>query len=388
MKALVIDDEQPSIDIMKLMLVKDGRLEIAGAFSNPAEALACLPQLKPDVVFLDVNMPIINGLELGERINELDEDIELVYVTAYDQYALEAFRLNAIDYILKPYTPEHLGRTINRLFKRRGLTGIAASQQTPPLSAPSPVDFPRICSLGGFKVIGQNSPGVPAKWRTAKTEELMAYLYLNKNKSIPKWELMDAIWPNSPAEQAHSHLHTTLYKIRKTLRELMIDAPITFKNGCYYMEIRQPLACDLEQFEQFAQADEPLIERNLPTYLHILSMYEGDLYKGLDYSWCLPAREYYRELFTRMSGRLLDYLMASGDYTSAEAYIHKAQSKVGWDEKIHETQLRIYFLRKDRVSLVRHYHKMTEQLYHELGLEPQESTRQQYLHMLEQLKNV
>lgn len=115
MNAIIIDDEQPAIDLIRGLLEEDGRITVSATFRKPLEALALIDTVNPDIVFLDVRMPLMSGMELAERLLRTGREIDIVFITAHREYALEAFGLAAADYICKPVTKERLGRTINKL---------------------------------------------------------------------------------------------------------------------------------------------------------------------------------------------------------------------------------------------------------------------------------
>lgn len=112
--ALVIDDEQFAREELSTLLAETGDIEIIGEAPNAILGLKKINELKPDVVFLDIQMPQVTGLEL---LSMLDPDNMpfVVFVTAYDQYAIEAFEENAFDYLLKPVEPERLKKTVRKL---------------------------------------------------------------------------------------------------------------------------------------------------------------------------------------------------------------------------------------------------------------------------------
>ncbi|MFG0889001.1 two-component system response regulator BtsR [Vibrio sp. CJQ_6] len=114
LSALVIDDELFAREELTELLEESGEVEVIGEANNAIEGLKKINQLKPDVVFLDIQMPQITGIEL---LGMLDPDTmpKVVFVTAYDQYALQAFEDNAFDYLLKPIDPARLEKTIQRL---------------------------------------------------------------------------------------------------------------------------------------------------------------------------------------------------------------------------------------------------------------------------------
>jgi two-component system LytT family response regulator len=116
-RAFVVDDERLAVQRLTRLLDETGRVTVAGSATDPQDALAALRHAEVDVVFLDIQMPEMNGLELVEQ---LERDIPVVFTTAYDRYALEAFAVNSIDYLLKPVESERLGKALDKLERLRG----------------------------------------------------------------------------------------------------------------------------------------------------------------------------------------------------------------------------------------------------------------------------
>ncbi len=117
MRALIVDDEIYSRQELEAMLNETGEFIVCGKCANALEAIQAINREKPDVLFLDVQMPVINGFEL---LGMIDEKVmpSVVFVTAYDAYALKAFEENALDYLLKPVEKERLSKTVEKLKKR------------------------------------------------------------------------------------------------------------------------------------------------------------------------------------------------------------------------------------------------------------------------------
>jgi DNA-binding LytR/AlgR family response regulator len=116
---LVADDEAPARNKMVRLLQEFEQLEIVNISSNGLDAFNYICQLKPEVAFLDIEMPGMNGLEI---IQNLPEDVspQVVFATAYHEHAIQAFELNAVDYLLKPFSQERLVQTIEKLEKGLG----------------------------------------------------------------------------------------------------------------------------------------------------------------------------------------------------------------------------------------------------------------------------
>ena len=111
-KTLVIDDERLAREELKLLLKDYIEIEVIGEGKNAEEGTQFVKDLKPDLIFLDVSMPGMNGFEM---IRQLDEIPRVIFVTAYDEYAIKAFEVNALDYIMKPVDPVRLKDAIQKL---------------------------------------------------------------------------------------------------------------------------------------------------------------------------------------------------------------------------------------------------------------------------------
>ena len=120
MKAFLVDDEPIAIDRLRALLSDHGRVEVVGAGSNPAAVLPDIRASDPDVLFLDIEMPGLSGFELLERLGSPQPLV--VFTTAYDQYALDAFKVNSIDYLLKPIERADLARAVAKLERVLGGT--------------------------------------------------------------------------------------------------------------------------------------------------------------------------------------------------------------------------------------------------------------------------
>lgn len=123
LRAFAIDDEPPALRRLVRMLRATGRVEIAGESADPEAAIAQIHDARPDVLFLDIQMPRMTGFELLRRL-ESDTTPLVVFTTAYDEYAVRAFEVNSVDYLLKPIEDERLAQALDRIerFRARGWT--------------------------------------------------------------------------------------------------------------------------------------------------------------------------------------------------------------------------------------------------------------------------
>ena len=118
LKAVLVDDEQLARDELGYLLDQIGGVEVVGQAGNGVEALTTIERLQPDVVFLDVQMPGLTGFEVARRLLGNRAGAQIVFVTAYDQHAIEAFEVNAVDYLLKPVDQARLEVAVDRARRR------------------------------------------------------------------------------------------------------------------------------------------------------------------------------------------------------------------------------------------------------------------------------
>lgn len=112
MRTIIIDDERLAREELKKLLRDYHEIEIIDEAKNPEEAITKIKALKPDLIFVDIQMPGMTGLEM---LKKLDEIPKVVFVTAHDEFALQAFEVNALDYVLKPVDPKRLEETIQKI---------------------------------------------------------------------------------------------------------------------------------------------------------------------------------------------------------------------------------------------------------------------------------
>ena len=116
-RAYLVDDERLALERLQRLLTDTGRVDVVGLTTNPEEALATLRTESVDVIFLDIQMPELSGFDLLAR---LEADVPVIFTTAFDRYAIEAFTVNSVDYLLKPIEPARLERALDKLQRLTG----------------------------------------------------------------------------------------------------------------------------------------------------------------------------------------------------------------------------------------------------------------------------
>lgn len=366
MKAILIDDEKPALQHLERLLLKDGRLTITGKYTSARLGLAHLEQEKADIVFLDIGMPEMNGLEAGEYIAGLDRSTRIVYITAYSEYAIEAFELNAADYLLKPVTSQRLSKTLERL--EVGRESSEVQMQPPPASAAAVKELSILC-FHRLEFIDSTEPGRKMQWRTSKAQEVFALLLHNRGQWVLKDTIVDLVWPDFKPEKAVANLHTTVYHIRKLLKAWDMEVLVEFSQERYRLTKEQVLL-DVEEFELGyagtpVESEEEWLRRE-----NILKLYRGDYLQEHHYDWAEIRRKELQVRYIRMALHSAEYELSSGRPRLALERLLDLQAADPYSDQLCRLILRSYADLGDFIGFRTHYDKYKELLENELGIRP------------------
>ncbi|MBD2846661.1 response regulator [Paenibacillus sp. IB182496] len=341
---------------MKVLLVRSGEYEIVGSFTSPIEALSAMAQLKPDVVFVDVEMPRMSGLELARRLQGESHHSEIVFTTAHAQYALGAFDVAALDYILKPVTPQEIRRVTERLGKRRSRPSEAAAPAQP-----------RIRCFGPFEV--RSSKGALVRFRTRKVEEMFAYLLCHPNRTIRKWVLIELLWPEADEEKGSQSLYNTIYLLKKTLKSNELGMELTKLNDGYALvtgDVRYD-ALELQQGET-GPLDEEQAERTC-------ALYRGPLFEGKPYPWKLAADQAYSNRYEELMQEQIVRRLEREDWKRAADLLEAYLARFPLDEEQAERLIDVYLAQGSPDKAAGYYARFCRLYRQELELEPPETIR-------------
>lgn len=370
LRVMIVEDERPILGLMERLVGRHPLLETVGAYDGPLAALERFAELKPDAVFLDVEMPKMGGLELAEKLRAIDEDVQVVFTTAYPNYAVEAFRVSAVDYLLKPVTADALERVVQRLVKNQALR--SALRPAAPPEAPMPARC-----LGTFETRDAN--GQPIGWPTRKTEELFAYLLAYPGRLANKWQLADLLWPDMEEERAIHNLHNTVYRLKKTLKEAGHAVEISHTNEGYAMRAPDGFS-DLERLRETAgklsagKLDERLAEEGADVF----RLYQGSLFGGKDYPWCAGVAAEADAGYGALARALAGWHRGRGGAgaEAAKEVLRAYVARAPLDEEMNAELLRSYAEAGEAAAFRKHYESYAAALAGELGIAPSAELRE------------
>lgn len=280
MNILIVDDEIDTLNEIDFYVKRYNKFDYSVTCTNPLKALEEAEKFQFDVALLDIEMPGMNGLELAEQLLNISSNIKVVFITAYNSYATEAFDVNAIDYVLKPIREERLVKALDRLVSK---STIKLEQK---------VYVPKICiyTLGKFVVkIGENV----VKWNRKKSAELFAYLLENREMPVHKEKLCDLLWPDLEPRKALVNLQSTVYSIRKVLKEdASREISIKYIGDNYILCIKDVYIDEVEFQNTLKFA---LDSKDKNSLMKALGIYRDDYLEEEGWLWAEPRKEELRK---------------------------------------------------------------------------------------------
>lgn len=305
MRLLLIDDERLALIQLEKTLrsVADRfREEVeVMALQTPQGAVAQAERFRPDAVFLDIHMPEISGLQVAELLQERMPEVMIIFLTAYDDYAIKAFELNAVDYLLKPLIRERLEKTFQRVSAKR--KAMAYGDEGEGLHK-------KILCANTLMVQSPGQlPELP-KWRTTKAQELFAYLLQRRDETVHKSTILELLSPELDKKRAMTQLYTAIYQIRQCLQSTGLDIAIhnVSIQESYILRLSEGVTVESEIWERELQLARESMPARYDRIGELLAEYDGSYLRDHDYVWAESERERLRQLWMSHARQLAVYL--------------------------------------------------------------------------------
>ncbi len=361
MRVLLVDDEQLALDFLEVLLNKISGIEIVGKYLDSERALHEFAELQADLVFLDMEMGELHGLTFADELLTMFPHVEIVFVTAHSHFALEAFEVNATDYLLKPVTLERLKKSIKKIEKKRA----RFMQQASLIDTKKSV---YIKAFGSFSLFDSNHQLV--KWRTKKVKELFTYLWHHQEKPLHKSVIIEDLWTDIDMVKATTLLHTTVYQLRKTLKEIGIEKPVLMLNEQYTLNVS--IDSDVQQFEQELEKN----VLNWETVETIMQLYKGDYLEIEDYYWASQRRQDLSKKYLDVLEIYILHEVQKGNLKQIGNHLEKMVELDPYNEMYIRMLLECYGKTKHTQNMMSLYEKIEQKWIEELGVElPEEVTR-------------
>ncbi len=207
MRVMIVDDEKMATEELYDICVSHRLIDEAVIFNNPADALVYIAQNDDvDIAFLDIEMPVMTGLELARRINTINNKTKIIFVTGFKEYAYDAYRVNAIGYILKPYDDDAVFAEIE---KAERLSSVISKKEI------------TVKTFGYFDIFVNNKP---VYFSSSKAKEFMALLVDRQGGAVSTEQAVSALWPDREYDDT---VQSLFRKMLKSLRSSLSDAGIS-----------------------------------------------------------------------------------------------------------------------------------------------------------------
>lgn len=363
-RVVLLDDEEHAIDNLAMMLRESGQVEVVSTSLRPAMFFAELKRLEadaqlPDAAFIDIEMPEMNGLEAAEKVKERYPQIDIVFVTAYSEYAIQAFELHSLDYVLKPPSRKRLAKTLSRLAAGRGDHHTEGRD-----GGGGELHFR---TMGDFAVLYRGE-SERLRWRTGKVKELCAILLHDAHRAIPAHELMERLFPEIDQEKAKVLLYTSVSYLRKSFKEFGFPHIIRNQDGGYRLQLDKGMRWDAMELE--AALEEPVRTGDAAWFQQLSQLYQGEYLKDFEQPKFVAKR---LELRRRMEDVLRDVRercrLAGDSLREADCLFLLLQAAPESEELAFEL-IQIYADQGRRDEALRVYHRFAHYLKEELDLEP------------------
>lgn len=352
-KVIAVDDEQNALNRFERLVSQDSRLELLKTFTKVSDAVEFSKNNHIDIAFLDIEMPEMTGLELAEVLMDSNPYLEVVFVTAYNQYALEAFKAHATGYLLKPLSMEDFTTQIDTMEKKLNKTHTVEDDRLV------------INCFGAFS-IKKATNSTPLRFRTSKAEELLAYLIQSEGRARSKDMILDTLWPETDLDKAANNFRVTCTYIRSTLADFGYTDILIRDHDDYSINTAR-INCDYLDFKSKITSPDTL---SLKDTEELVNIYKGPYLENRFYDWAEETKGWLETRYIQLlyrAGKL--YSQAGRVDAAIDAY--EAVLRVDlYEEDAFREIIALKQTKLPPAAILEYYEKYKDNLFKEYGLEP------------------
>ena len=358
-KVIAVDDEQNALNRFERLISQDTRLELLKTFTKPADAMAFMKNNQVDIAFLDIEMPEMTGLELAEVLMDINPYLEIVFVTAYNQYALEAFKAHATGYLLKPLSHEDFTTQIDSMVKKLGNKTHVVED-----------DKLTINCFGAFS-IKKTTDAEPLRFRTSKAEELLAYLIQNEGRARSKDIILDTLWPEADLDKAANNFRVTCTYIRSTLADFGYTDILVRDHDDYSINTAR-IHCDYIDFRSKIATPDTM---SLGTVEELINLYKGPYLENRFYDWAGETQGWLENRYIQLLYRA-GALYSEAGRIDAAIDSYEAILRVDlYEEEAFRKVIELKRKKLPQAALKEYYDKYCDSLRKEYDLDPSQEIK-------------
>lgn len=334
--AILFDDEKPALRMLEIQIGHVGGVTVIGKYTEYKDLVAAISIHKPDIAFLDIETPTKNGMEAAGEILKISPETDIIFVTAYKDYAYNAFELEAQDYLLKPVKKKRLERTLSKLKNLKNRQIVTHNRQD--IYGTSKLI---VHCFGKFEV--KDRFGNDITFRTKKTKELMAFLIHNHDRTMSAEVIIEALWPDKTLEKAKGLLYTTMYYLKKTLSEYGIDSI----QKDYLMQENDFQADFITFLSIYTVLDGTGLlsswnERQIEAFIKLDEIYSGKYFEEDGYDWANAFFVNYENKYNIVAYKAIEYFEKTNRIHAEIELLEKLILKNEYQEQPYKKLLTVY----------------------------------------------
>ncbi|WP_411676447.1 response regulator [Caproicibacter sp.] len=359
LKAILVDDELPALEELEYQLEKYKTVTIAAKIQDSRAVLERVEEIRPDLIFLDIDLPGTNGLELALKIQDLCYGIIIVFITAYSEYALQAFQAYPLDYILKPADEKRLRKTMEQILR----------QKEGPLVAEEAYHTVIRC-FNHFETFSDNTQKIPIKFSTRYAKELFAYLICHFETDVTRNELMHNIFDGKTDKKTINLLHVTIYRLRRSIAEAQISRDTIQISGSYRLEAADGV-CDYIDFCKFIKRNPYIDASNIQQANAMANLYSGAYLQSENYIWAEEIRTEMELKYETLILKMVEFYYGTGEFDAIERLLNTLIHYNPLSEAGNRSLLEFYMRQENREKFEIQYGIYEKILKNELQIRPE-----------------
>lgn len=363
LRVALIDDEQNALDYLEDLLLTYEDIEVVGKYIDPVIGTEEILKADIDLLFLDINMPGISGINLAAKIKEKNANIFIAFVTAYDEYAVDAFGVEAVDYLMKPVIKDRLDETIMRV---KNYIGHEVTESKLRITMLQPLQF---------TLLGREP--ISIHFKMTKVQHLFIYLLHNRARLIRKEHIIDMLWADLGEKNAFSQLYNAIYMIRKELEPYARYIQVTTFSDSYRLDLTNTIV-DVDEFELAIPRLPSLNHQTILLHQQIIDSFSGNFLEDYDYLWVETERYRLQTLWINIALDLLHWYYLNKRYDSATNLCVTMIEISPLTEEAYFYLMKINSERKTDSAVHYHYSQLRDVLHRKVEEEPSQKIRDWY----------
>lgn len=355
-KILLLDEDLKVAKQMATQLAKYEEFEVI-VEKDISKIDEYIQHYAPHAIILETCYMAISGIEVATYINERYPQLHIIFMTKHKHYALRAFEMKVVDYLVHPITPVRLNKMVRKLH---------ALNEELEMTQRIYIDV-----LGQVTV--KDYQFVPIKTRTKKATELLCFLWYTQQAPPSRDLVIEALWPNIPVQKAIELLHSILYQLRKTLRTHGYQDAIIVRNRRYQLMI------DVVADSKCVKALMATLPYEQASVDSILRYYQGEAFEEVSYPWATTLQQEIQYKLRHYFVQVLEQDVSAASKEQVAQHLHRWQT---YDEQCVLALMKYYNDRQQRSKIIEVYTKASERIREELGVDMPATVEEMYTYYL------